>query len=93
MYLHRKYEQVMSSSYVRIVLNPVFQAFVIPIHRQVKQIHTINAVLRIPGSPIPDPDFFPSRIPDPGSELFPFRIPDPHQKNLSILTQKMVSGL
>jgi hypothetical protein len=36
----------------------------------------ILAVLRIrdvyPGSQIPDPDFYPSRIPDPGS-----RIPDP----------------
>jgi hypothetical protein len=29
-----------------------------------------------PGSRIPDPDFYPSRIPDPGS-----RIPDPGSKN------------
>jgi hypothetical protein len=38
------------------------------------------SVLRIrdvyPGSRIPDPDFYPSRIPDPGS-----RIPDPGSKN------------
>ncbi len=40
-------------------------------------------------------------IPDPGSEFFPFRIPDPgkdsririRKKNLSILTQKIVSEL
>jgi hypothetical protein len=36
----------------------------------------LKSVLRIrdvyPGSRIPDPDFYPSRIPDPGS-----RIPDP----------------
>ncbi len=36
-----------------------------------------------------------SRNPDPGSELFPIRIQDPGSasKNLSILTQKMVSKL
>ncbi len=43
---------------------------------------------------IPDPgsDFFPSRIPDPDPN---FSIPDPGSasKNLSILTQKMVSKL
>jgi hypothetical protein len=29
---------------------------------------------------IPDPDFYPSRIPDPGSEKKLFRIPDPGVK-------------
>jgi len=43
----------------------------------------ISAVLRIrdvyPGSRIPDPDFYPSRIPDPGSRIpdLGSRIPDP----------------
>jgi hypothetical protein len=40
----------------------------------------LRSVLRIrdvyPGSRIPDPDFYPSRIPDPGS-----RISDPGSKN------------
>ncbi len=52
-----------------------------------------------PGMFIPDPGMF---IPDPGSDFFPFRIPDPDpncshpgsaSKNLSILTQKVVSKL
>jgi hypothetical protein len=39
--------------------------------------------------------FFPSQIPDPGSAFFPSWILDPwsSSKNLSILTQKMVSKL
>jgi hypothetical protein len=56
-----------------------------------------RAVLRIrdvyPGSEffpfrIPERNFF---IPDPGSKRFPD--PHPHQRNLIILTQKMVSKL
>jgi hypothetical protein len=43
-------------------------------------IKILSAVWRIrdvyPGSRIPDPDFYPSRIPDPGS-----RIPDTGSKN------------
>jgi hypothetical protein len=38
-------------------------------------------------------EFFPSRVPDPGSKRFPDPVSGSASKNLSILTQKIVSKL
>ncbi len=58
-----------------------------------------EAVLRIrdvyPGSQIPDPDFYPSRIPDPGSRISDpgSRIPDPTQEQKRGMKKNILSYL